>query len=72
MSPRLEPFGFAIYDENSSNGVEIGTPPQRAFFAKLEHGTVAKLGATELQVAITDARPETLSGTRAIYHPPAG
>jgi pSer/pThr/pTyr-binding forkhead associated (FHA) protein len=61
---KREPFGYAIYDENSSNGIEIGAPPQRVFFAKLDHGAVVRLGSTDLQVGITDARSETMAGTR--------
>jgi pSer/pThr/pTyr-binding forkhead associated (FHA) protein len=64
--------GYAIYDENSSNGTEIGTPPQRVVFAKLEHGAVVRLGSTDLQVGITDARSETMPGTRPPDRQPAG
>ena len=60
---KREPFGYAIYDENSSNGVVTGTPPQRVVFAMLEHGGVVRLGSTDLQVGITDARSETIAGT---------
>jgi pSer/pThr/pTyr-binding forkhead associated (FHA) protein len=62
---KREPSGYAIYDENSSNGIEIGTPPQRVLFAKLEPGSVVRLGSTELRVAIGGARSETLPGARA-------
>jgi pSer/pThr/pTyr-binding forkhead associated (FHA) protein len=62
---KREPSGYAIYDENSSNGIEIGTPPQRVPFAKLEPGSVVRLGSTELRVAIGGARFETLPVARA-------
>ena len=61
---KREPTGYAIYDENSSNGVVIGTPPQRVVFAKLEHGGVVRLGSTDLQIGISDGRSETMSGAR--------
>jgi pSer/pThr/pTyr-binding forkhead associated (FHA) protein len=69
---KREPFGYAIYDENSSNGIEIGAPPQRVFFARLEHGTVVRLGSTELRVAIGDARSETSAGVRTPPRQAAG
>jgi pSer/pThr/pTyr-binding forkhead associated (FHA) protein len=68
---KREPSGYAIYDENSSNGIEIGTPPQRVLFAKLEPGSVVRLGSTELRVAIGDARSETLPGARAPSRQPS-
>jgi pSer/pThr/pTyr-binding forkhead associated (FHA) protein len=49
---RREPFGFAIYDENSTNGLQVGVPPQRVFFARLEDGMVLRLSSTEMQVTI--------------------
>ncbi len=61
---KLEPSGYAIYDENSSNGVEIGTPPERVVFAKLEHGTVVRLGSTDLEVAIIHAGSGASPGAR--------
>lgn len=61
---KRETTGYAIYDENSSNGVVIGTPPQRVVFAKLEHGAVVRLGSTDLQIGISDGRSETMPGTR--------
>jgi len=50
---KREPFGFAIYDENSKNGVQVGNPPQRIFFSRLEDGMVLRLASTEVQVTIS-------------------
>ncbi len=69
---KRETSGYAIYDENSSNGIEIGTPPQRVLFAKLEHGTVVRLGSTELRVTIGDVRSEPSPGSRTPPRQSAG
>ena len=55
---KREIFGYAIYDENSTNGLEVNA--QRVFLAKLEDGAVVRMGETELQVTIIDARAEAL------------
>ena len=49
-----EAFGYIIYDENSTNGLGAGEPPQRVFFARLEDGMNLYLGSTEIRVAIGD------------------
>ena len=56
---KREVFGYAIYDENSKNGLEVDA--QRVFLAKLEDGATVRIGETELQVTITDARAEAAS-----------
>jgi pSer/pThr/pTyr-binding forkhead associated (FHA) protein len=56
---KREVFGYAIYDENSTNGVEIGA--QRVFFAKLEDGATVRVGDTELKVTISDGRADPIS-----------
>jgi pSer/pThr/pTyr-binding forkhead associated (FHA) protein len=62
---KLEPSGYAIYDENSANGVAIGTPPERVVFAKLEHGARVRVGSTDLEVAIIRAGSDAAPGARA-------
>ena len=47
---RREAFGYAIYDENSTNGVEIGNPAKRVFFARLEDGMVLRMSTTDVRV----------------------
>ena len=52
---KREAFGFAIYDENSTNGVQVGNPPQRIFFSRLEDGMVLRFASTEVQVTIFES-----------------
>jgi pSer/pThr/pTyr-binding forkhead associated (FHA) protein len=61
---RREGSGYAIYDENSANGLEVGTPPEKVSSAKLEDGMNLRLGVTEIRVAVADVRAAKSERTR--------
>jgi len=62
---KREVFGYAIYDENSTNGVHIGA--KRVFFAKLEDGATVTIGDTEIRVAIEVARADAVAASRTTF-----
>ncbi len=48
---KREKGGYAIYDENSRNGIYVGTPPQRIYHGVLAHGDIVRLGGgTQIRV----------------------
>jgi pSer/pThr/pTyr-binding forkhead associated (FHA) protein len=69
---KREAFGFAIYDENSTNGVQVGDPPQRIFFSRLEDGMILRLSSTEVQVRISEPGRAASRNNGAGYSTPLG
>ncbi|MGH7859868.1 MAG: FHA domain-containing protein, partial [Candidatus Binatia bacterium] len=49
---KREGASYWVYDENSRNGTDLGTPPKRVFHAELRHGDTLRVGETEIRVDI--------------------
>jgi pSer/pThr/pTyr-binding forkhead associated (FHA) protein len=54
---------YAIYDENSANGLETGNA-QRVFFAELHDGMVFRLSETEIEVSLAGAQSASAARSR--------
>lgn len=54
---KREAGGYAVYDESSLNGIELGVPPKRVIQSELKDGDVLRIGDSEIRVEIGSGQP---------------